>query len=85
MKTTIDQAGRVVIPASIRARAGLKPGTELEVTLDDLSIRLTRDVPEPVLVRSGNRWVVRPAVPADDVPVVDVAALMEQERDRWPI
>jgi AbrB family looped-hinge helix DNA binding protein len=40
MKTTIDKAGRVVIPATLRERAGLKPGSELEVFLDDISIRL---------------------------------------------
>ncbi|MBI2222974.1 MAG: AbrB/MazE/SpoVT family DNA-binding domain-containing protein, partial [Acidobacteria bacterium] len=29
MRTTIDKAGRVVIPAVIRERAGLRPGTPL--------------------------------------------------------
>ena len=32
MRTTIDKAGRVVIPAAIRERAGLSAGSELEVT-----------------------------------------------------
>jgi AbrB family looped-hinge helix DNA binding protein len=32
MRTTIDKAGRVVIPASIRDRTGLSPGTTLEIT-----------------------------------------------------
>jgi len=40
MRTTIDRAGRVVIPAAIRERAGLTAGAELEVTEDDLGIRL---------------------------------------------
>jgi AbrB family looped-hinge helix DNA binding protein len=35
MKTTIDRAGRVVIPAIIRQRAGLKAGTELEVLVEE--------------------------------------------------
>ena len=29
MRTTIDKAGRVVIPAALRERAGLTPGSEL--------------------------------------------------------
>lgn len=84
MKTTIDKAGRVVIPAPIRERAGLKPGTELEVVMDDVSVRLLRRVPGPKLVRVGRRLVARPTVPAAKVPHVDLAALMTEERNRWP-
>ena len=36
MRTTIDKAGRVVIPAAVRERAGLSAGSELEVTEDEL-------------------------------------------------
>ena len=84
MKTTIDKAGRVVIPAPIRERLGLRPGTELEVVEDDFSIRLVRSVPGPKLVRVGGRWVARPSVPQKDLPDLDVARLVEGERDRWP-
>jgi AbrB family looped-hinge helix DNA binding protein len=42
MRTTIDKAERVVIPASIRERAGLSPGSELEITEDELGVRLQR-------------------------------------------
>jgi len=74
----------VVIPAPIRARAGLRPGTEVEILLDDLSVRLVRHVPRPRLVRAGRRLVARPTVAAKDLPDVDVAALIEEERNRWP-
>ena len=74
----------MVIPAQIRAQAGLLPGTELEVVLEAGSIRLIRDVPGPKLVRVGKRLVVRPTVPRKDLPKVDVAKLIDQERDRWP-
>jgi len=84
MLTTIDKAGRVVIPAAIRAKAGLKPGTELEVTFDQVAIRLERKAPGPKLVRVGNRLVARPVVAAKDRPDVDIAALVEEERNRWP-
>lgn len=84
MKTTIDQAGRVVIPAPIRQRAGFKPGTELEVVADDISVRLIRRVPSPKLVRVGKRLVARPSVPASKLPSVDLAALVIEERNRWP-
>jgi AbrB family looped-hinge helix DNA binding protein len=84
MKTTIDKAGRVVIPAAIRERFRLRPGTELEVIADDVSVRLLRKVPGPRLVRVGRRWVARPTLPAGHLPAVDVAALVEEERNRWP-
>lgn len=35
MQATIDGAGRVVIPKPIREAAGLRPGTELEITERD--------------------------------------------------
>jgi AbrB family looped-hinge helix DNA binding protein len=84
MKTTIDKAGRVVIPAQIRERAGFKPGTELEVVLDDVSVRLIRRVPGPKLVRVDKRLVARPSVPTARLPRLDLADLIERERDRWP-
>jgi AbrB family looped-hinge helix DNA binding protein len=84
MRTTIDRAGRVVIPAAIRERAGLTAGAELEVTEDDLGIRLERVAAGPRLVKVGRRLVARPTVGADDRPAIDIAALIEEERNRWP-
>jgi AbrB family looped-hinge helix DNA binding protein len=84
VKTTIDKAGRVVIPAGIRDRAGLKPGTELEISVDEFGVRLERVAPGPRLVKVGRRMVARPTVPADARPAIDVAALVEEERNRWP-
>ena len=84
MKTTIDRAGRVVIPADLRRRAGLVPGTEIEVVLEDSSIRLSRTAPGPKLTRVGKRLVAKPSVDARSLPKIDVARLVEEERDRWP-
>ena len=84
MLTTIDKAGRVVIPAGIRERAGLSPGTTLEVTVDELGIRLERVAAGPRLVKVGRRLVARPTVAADARPALDIATLVEEERNRWP-
>ena len=73
-----------MIPASLRERAGLTPGSELEVSLDELGIRLERVAPRPRLVKVGRRLVARPTSPVDTRSVVDVAALIEEERNRWP-
>ena len=84
MRSTIDKAGRVVIPASIRDRAGLTPGTALEVTVDDTGVRIERVAPGPKLVRIGKRLVAKPTAAAGQRPVIDIAALIEEERNRWP-
>ena len=84
MRTTIDKAGRLVIPAPIRERAGLNPGTVIEISLDDTGIRLERIAEGPRLVRVGKRLVARPTVGADHRPAVDIAGLVEEERSRWP-
>jgi len=84
MRTTIDKAGRVVIPAPVREQAGLVPGAELEVTADEFGVRLQRVAKGPHLVRVGKRLVARPTAAADARPSVDIAALIEEERTRWP-
>jgi AbrB family looped-hinge helix DNA binding protein len=84
MRTTIDKAGRLVIPAAIRDRAGLSPGTTIEISFDETGVRLERIAAGPRLVRVGKRLVARPTVGADARPHVDVAALIEEERSRWP-
>jgi len=84
MKTTIDKAGRVVIPAAVRERAGLSPGAELEITEDELGIRIERVAAGPRLVKIGKRLVARPTAPAASRPSLDIAALIEEERNRWP-
>ena len=84
MHTTIDKAGRVVIPAGVRERLGLLPGTELEISVDEFGVRLERIAPGPRLVRVGRRLVARPTAAVHTRPTVDVAALVEDERNRWP-
>jgi len=84
MRTTIDKAGRVVIPATIRDRARLVAGSELEIREDELGIRLERVAPGPRLVRVGQRLVARPTAPPDSRTAIDVEAVIEDERNRWP-
>jgi AbrB family looped-hinge helix DNA binding protein len=84
MRTSIDKAGRVVIPAAIRDRAGLVAGAELDVTVDDTGVRLERVASAPRLVKIGRRLVARPTGSSEGRPRVDVALLVEEERNRWP-
>jgi AbrB family looped-hinge helix DNA binding protein len=84
MRSTIDKAGRVVIPAAIRERAGLAPGAAIEITEDDTGVRIERVAAGPKLVKIGRRLVARPTVAVDARPALDIVSLVEEERNRWP-
>lgn len=53
MRTTIDKAGRLVLPKRARDRMGIKPGDELEIESDDTGVRLTLVHESPRLVKEG--------------------------------
>ena len=84
MTTTIDKAGRVIIPADVRKRLGLTAGTELEMVVEGFAIRLVRAVAGPQLIRRGKRLVAQPRAAEGERIEIDVARLIEEERDRWP-
>jgi antitoxin PrlF len=81
--TTIDKAGRVVIPAEVRKRLGLAAGTELEMMIEGFAIRLVRSAAGPELVRRGKRLVIRPRAAEGERTKIDLARLIDEERDRW--
>ena len=62
MKTTIDDAGRLVIPKDIRRESGIKPGMPLEVRWEKGAIAIT-PAPLPVKLEWKGRLLV--AVPAE--------------------
>lgn len=65
MITTIDSAGRLVIPKKIREEAEIEPGTPLEVEVRDGVIEIRPKCLEVTLEREGRWLVARPkhAVP----------------------
>jgi len=75
MKTTIDKAGRVVIPKEIRRAVGLSPGTELEIRVCDGRIEIEPAALPVKLVRRPGGLLVA-------VPLVDVAPLTNEEVSR---
>jgi AbrB family looped-hinge helix DNA binding protein len=58
MKTTIDSAGRIVIPKAIRHKSGLKPGMTVEVEWRDGRIEIEPTPPRVELVREGHALVL---------------------------
>jgi AbrB family looped-hinge helix DNA binding protein len=65
MSTTLDKAGRLVVPKALRDRLGLHAG-EVEITADGASLRV-EPVFDDALVEKGGRLVV----PASTTTVTD--------------
>ncbi|MEA2423114.1 MAG: hypothetical protein QOF55_2213 [Thermoleophilaceae bacterium] len=82
MRTTIDSAGRLVVPKRIREELGFTPGTELE--LDAVDGRLEVIVPSRVRVEDGPRGIrfadAAGAAADRKLSARDVRELMERGR-----
>jgi AbrB family looped-hinge helix DNA binding protein len=76
---TIDQAGRIVLPAELRRQLNLVPGSQLcvEVVAQRLELTPQASAPEPPLGRSATG---RPVLPAGGTPF-DAAAATRAERE----
>jgi AbrB family looped-hinge helix DNA binding protein len=81
MKTTIDRAGRVVVPKAYRERLGLQPGQELRLEETDAGLLLTPVIDEPRIVETADGPVIVPAAAASDSLTDDmVRGLLETGR-----
>jgi AbrB family looped-hinge helix DNA binding protein len=60
MRTTIDAAGRVIVPKAIRDALGLTEGTALEIEVRDGAVVLEPPLTEVKLVRQGRGLVAQP-------------------------
>ena len=85
MNSTIDKAGRIVVPKAIRAAARLEPGTEISFRL--VSGRVEME-PAPLTVSLERRGHLVVAVPNRKLPVLaesevedTIAALRNAESD----
>ncbi len=74
MRTTIDAAGRIVVPKPLRELIGLRPGQELDVSAVDgrLEIAVT---PTPMHLERRGRHLV--AVADTEVPELTAEAVRE--------
>ena len=80
MRTTIDAAGRIVVPKPLRDQLGFAPGTELEVEAVDGHLEVV--VPSRVRVESGPHGVrfVADGEAGDRLDAEGVRALIERGR-----
>jgi AbrB family looped-hinge helix DNA binding protein len=78
MRTTIDAAGRLVVPKPLREELGFAPGTELEVSA--VEGRLEVAIPSRTRVEEGPHGVRFAADTAQRLSVEQVRTLMERGR-----
>ncbi len=78
MKSTMDSAGRLVIPKDIRREAGIRPGMPLDIRVREGRIEIE---PAPLTVRLEKRGRFLVAVPQEQVPVLTTEAV-EETRDK---
>ena len=77
MTVTIDRAGRIVVPKSLRERFNLVAGTELEIEANGECLQLRKVGAEPALVRKKGILVHH----GDARVTLDVAAFIRAERE----
>jgi len=80
MNTTMDSAGRLVIPAAVRRAAGIVPGTELEIRCVDGRIEIEPAPQRVKLVRRGRFVVAVPKVPVEPLTNEVVQATRRRTR-----
>lgn len=78
---TIDRAGRIVLPESIRDQLGLEADEELDVVVDDVGIRLQprRRLRRRIIV-DVDGWPVISAASARTIDDTDVRALRDVDQ-----
>lgn len=83
MKTTIDSAGRIVIPRALRDRAGLRSGMTIELELREGVIELRPAEAEVRLVQSGRWLVAQSTEDGEPLTLEQVNAVTREVRERF--
>lgn len=78
MRTTIDAAGRLVVPNDLRRELGFAPGVELELEAVDGRLEIT--MPSRVRVEDCPRGLRFAAAAADPLDAGRVRELIERGR-----
>ncbi|MDR1394021.1 MAG: AbrB/MazE/SpoVT family DNA-binding domain-containing protein [Bifidobacteriaceae bacterium] len=58
MRVTVDPAGRIMIPKSLRAAAGIKPGTKVDVSAYGGGLTVIPELPDARLERDQHGFLV---------------------------
>ena len=78
MRITIDKAGRIVVPKSLRERYNIHAGTELEIIPDKTGIRIVVSGNEPSLKTKKGILIHHGGERVD----LDIVSFIQGERHR---
>ncbi|HKV26248.1 MAG TPA: AbrB/MazE/SpoVT family DNA-binding domain-containing protein [Candidatus Acidoferrum sp.] len=79
-KVSIDKAGRVVLPKSLRDKFRLSPGDDLALDSDDQSITLRPIRAQALLKKELGVWVYQGQSQAPDASIPDLIDRVREER-----
>jgi AbrB family looped-hinge helix DNA binding protein len=82
IETSIDGAGRIVIPKAIRQQAGFQPGTLLTVRLREGRIEIEPSPREVRIVTKGSLRVASPVLESGRLTVAEVERTRRALRER---
>jgi len=80
MKTTIDSAGRIVVPKSLRQALNLKPGQSLEIRAGDGRLEIEVAATPMTLRKQGKGVVAIPDIELPELTAKEVRETLEQTR-----
>jgi AbrB family looped-hinge helix DNA binding protein len=80
MRTTIDSAGRLVVPKALREELGLVAGTSVEITSRDGKLEIEPAATPMRLVRRGKGLVATSDEPLPPIDAEDVRGVIESLR-----
>jgi AbrB family looped-hinge helix DNA binding protein len=81
-KATIDSAGRILIPKSIRQALHLSPGDSVEVQTNEAELIVRPVRAEANLVKESGIWVYRADTSASRVDILHEINRYREDRDR---
>jgi AbrB family looped-hinge helix DNA binding protein len=82
MQTTIDKAGRVVIPKPVREAAGLRAGMPLDVRVSNGVVEIEPATQGVRLVRKGPLLVAEPLEDGEPLTNEQVMEILTEFRER---
>ncbi len=80
MIITIDMAGRLVVPKTLRDRMGLKPGTQIELEERDGELTLRPVGPRAVAVERDGRVVLTTSSPVPPLDHEELLRMIDESR-----
>jgi AbrB family looped-hinge helix DNA binding protein len=78
IQTTIDSAGRLVLPKAVREEAGILPGMSLRVSVREGRIEIE---PVPRQVQIVQKGLLRVAVPVEEGPALSLETVEQVRRE----